>query len=182
MRLSSLTLLAFQLITYIDNGKYQDISIDDIKTHIDAGDLLSYLNEKIGDDIDLSLFIPNYDYSVPEEFANNKGSSKDWIRSQVISAKYNEEAGAELIDALQRRLNAVGGEGIGSKIVNSGLCYLLSSTIGLIADREWQDIRSERQDKRAKIVESYFEIAKLVDAWPDIPEGTRKEIMKLALE
>ncbi len=172
MLLHSLTYLASQLTSQIDSGKYKDISIDDIKEHIDTGDLLSYLKEKLGSDIDLSMIAPNYDYGVPGEYVNgDKELNKYWIENQVKSTKYNEKACAELIDALQRRLHADGREGSWTEIVNNGLCYLLASIIGLINTGEWKD-------KRVKIVESYFDLTKLVDAWPELPESTRQVIMQ----
>lgn len=39
----------------IDTGKYQGISIDEVEEHIDEGDLLPWLRERLGDDVDLSV-------------------------------------------------------------------------------------------------------------------------------
>ena len=56
VRLSTFTYLAFEVNAALDTGNYSGIGIGEIKRHIDAGDILQFLSERLGDDIDLSLF------------------------------------------------------------------------------------------------------------------------------
>ncbi len=39
----------------IDTGKYQDISVEEVEDHIDGGDLIPYLRERLEGDFDLSF-------------------------------------------------------------------------------------------------------------------------------
>ncbi len=61
IKTNHLTLLILELNAAIDTGKHRDITIEEVKQHIDEGDILEYLNTRLGDDIDLSLLLhPNY--------------------------------------------------------------------------------------------------------------------------
>jgi len=110
-RLGTLGYFTTQLISLIDSGKHQYISMDDVKGHIDKGDLLSYLKEKLGNDINLSVFMPE---TYPKL----------------------SEAGKNLIDYLQRLTNVSTPETFGIK--NDGLCLLLSYVLSLIDSKEWE--------------------------------------------
>ena len=55
MKLVCLTNLVFGLNAAIDTGKHQTISINEVEGHIEKGDLIPWLREKLGKDIDLSL-------------------------------------------------------------------------------------------------------------------------------
>ena len=54
MKLLWVTWFILNINHAIDTGKYQDISLEEVKEHIDAGDLLPYLRERLGDDVDFS--------------------------------------------------------------------------------------------------------------------------------
>lgn len=56
MRLSQLTFIGFYLNGAQGTGKYNSISIDDIKKELKKGTLFKYLEEKLGQDIDTSIF------------------------------------------------------------------------------------------------------------------------------
>jgi|SRR5829696_5835491 len=60
-KLDSLTHLIKQLIRAIDTGKYQDITIGEVKEHIEKGDIIPYLKDRIDTHtIDLSVFSASY--------------------------------------------------------------------------------------------------------------------------
>ena len=49
MKVSDLTMLMLIINSANDTGEYQDISIAEVWKHIDEGDLIPYLRDKIGD-------------------------------------------------------------------------------------------------------------------------------------
>ena len=55
MKLINLTYPIIEINAAIDTGKYNDISVDEIKEHIEIGDVFSHISELAGEDIDLSL-------------------------------------------------------------------------------------------------------------------------------
>ncbi len=60
MEFSYLTAFIFEINRIIDSGKYQDISIGEVEEHIEKGDLVPYLKERLaGDTFFLSLFGPD---------------------------------------------------------------------------------------------------------------------------
>lgn len=54
MRISQLTFLGFYLNGALGSGKYDDISIKEVKARIRAHTIFDYLKDKLGSDIDLS--------------------------------------------------------------------------------------------------------------------------------
>jgi hypothetical protein len=56
VKLTALTILILELNMLIDSGKYDDISIDEIYSHLESKTIFDFLKEKAGKDIDLSLF------------------------------------------------------------------------------------------------------------------------------
>ena len=172
MRRAAVLLLATQLCSLIDSGKYQDISVDEIKDHIDIGDLLPYLENRFGRDIDLSLLIPVTDLGAPEDEDMDAKAAKQCIQFQVQGSNRSSKAARELIDALQRRRNVVADEGTGIRIERTGLCFLLASVIGLVGSGECDDPTSH-------ILSSYSELRRVVDAWPGLPRETRDAIVEM---
>jgi hypothetical protein len=57
MQLNALTLLILQLNILIDTGKYDDITIEEVYSHIDRGTILEFLKERGQGDIDLSIHL-----------------------------------------------------------------------------------------------------------------------------
>lgn len=55
MKLVRRTHLAFYLNGALGSGRYNDLSIKDVKQRIDRGDIFEYLTDALGDDVDLSL-------------------------------------------------------------------------------------------------------------------------------
>lgn len=56
MRIGLVSFFSFQLLGLIDQGLGQDISIQTVQNHLDRGDLLTFLEETFGKQIDLSLY------------------------------------------------------------------------------------------------------------------------------
>ena len=54
MRISQLTFLGFYLNGALGSGKYNDISINEVKERIRDHTIFDYLKDKLGSDIDLS--------------------------------------------------------------------------------------------------------------------------------
>lgn len=56
MRISQLTFLGFYLNGAQGSGRYNSISIQDVKTQLAEGTLFEYLQQQLGLDIDLTVF------------------------------------------------------------------------------------------------------------------------------
>ena len=72
VKLTALTLLVLEINHLIDTGKYNHISISDIQNEIQKRNILRYLKEKAGNDIDLSLFLEGKAYQGFEEFYSER--------------------------------------------------------------------------------------------------------------
>ncbi len=48
MKLLWVTYFILNINAAIDTGKYQDISVEEVEDHIDGGDLIPYLRERLG--------------------------------------------------------------------------------------------------------------------------------------
>ncbi len=55
MKLLWVTYFILNINAAIDTGKYQDISVAEVEDHIDGGDLISYLRERLEGDLDLTF-------------------------------------------------------------------------------------------------------------------------------
>lgn len=55
MRLTTLTLIAFDLNSAIDFGRYDDLGIDEVKSQIDAGTIFTFFERESALDMDLSI-------------------------------------------------------------------------------------------------------------------------------
>lgn len=56
MRITNLTFLAFYLNGAIDTGRYGDITCEQVREEIEAKTIFDFLNTRLGNDIDLSIF------------------------------------------------------------------------------------------------------------------------------
>ena len=102
VKLTPLTLIILEINYLIDTGKYNDISLQDIKREIGNGIILRYLQQKAGQDVDFSIILNGTTYPRFEEF---------------------------YVDYLQRMCNAYSGnERKKWGIENMGLCLLLAWT------------------------------------------------------
>lgn len=106
VKLTPLTLLAFELTHLLDTGKYNNITIGDIKREIRQGTLLEFLQHTVGNDIDLSIIREGSTYPGFTDF---------------------------YIEYLQKIVNAYSGnERRKWGIEHSGICLLLAWTIEII--------------------------------------------------
>lgn len=104
--LTPLTFLVLVLNAAIDTGKYQGITVKEIYDAIKAKNVLPFVKEKVGDDIDLSMYLKT-------------GSYSDFVKF------YNEE--------LLAYYEAYGGDHRRKwGVENSGLCLLLAWTNEII--------------------------------------------------
>ena len=59
MKISTYTFIAFQLNGALGSGRYNDITIEQIKNELGSGHIFKYLEARLGDDLDLSLLNSN---------------------------------------------------------------------------------------------------------------------------
>ena len=55
MKISTLTFIAFYFNSAIYTGRYDDLSIEEVRREIQAGTIFRFLAKKLGTDIDLSI-------------------------------------------------------------------------------------------------------------------------------
>jgi len=76
MKIYHLTYFIYTINAAIDTGKYQDISIEEVEEHIENGDLIPYLRERLKGDVDLSIYDPELSAKLNEELASILGGYK----------------------------------------------------------------------------------------------------------
>lgn len=111
MEVTALTGLILQLNRAIDSCKYNDISITDIHNAIESGQLLRFIKEKCGKDINLSFLLDSTAFGDFESFYEEQ-----------ISQIYNAYAGDE-----RRKWG----------IQNLGLCLVLAWTNEIIQQGQY---------------------------------------------
>ena len=102
--ISFLTLMIFNLSSLLDSGKHDDISLEDVREHARAGDLIPFLNDRakrVGDTFDNGFF------EVEPRFV-------DWYGTQL------------------RDICEVKRESRKYRIESRGLCLLISYTAEII--------------------------------------------------
>jgi hypothetical protein len=55
LRIAPVSSVAFDLITAIDHGFLEEITFDEIYREIESGNLIAFLKNRLGDNVDLSL-------------------------------------------------------------------------------------------------------------------------------
>jgi hypothetical protein len=55
VKITMLTFIAFYLNGAMDSGRYDDLSIDEVKKEIETGTVFPFLKSRLGRDIDLSI-------------------------------------------------------------------------------------------------------------------------------
>lgn len=68
MKVTALTSLILHINSLIDSGKYDDITISDVHTAIEANGLLRFIKKRCGSDIDLSIHLESTVYGDFESF------------------------------------------------------------------------------------------------------------------
>ena len=107
VKLLYLTLLILQYNSLIDSGKYGDITIDEVHKHIESGTVLSFIKDRAGADVDLSLQLS----------AKADDQSFEQYYGRYLRATYYACAGDE-----SRKWG----------VENSGLCLLVAWTNEMI--------------------------------------------------
>ncbi|MGA2678969.1 MAG: hypothetical protein ABSF37_06675 [Sedimentisphaerales bacterium] len=106
VKLTPLTITILELNHLIDSGRYNNITLGDIKHEIDKGTIIQYIQEKANDDVDFSIILNGKTYPGFEKF---------------------------YIDYLQRICNAYSGnERRKWGVERLGLCLLLAWTNEII--------------------------------------------------
>jgi len=106
MKVSALTLLILHINALIDSGKYSDISIDDIHRAIEKKQVLRFIKDRVGADIDLSIHLGDSPY----------GDFESYFETQLENI-YGGCAGQE-----RRKWG----------VENSGLCLVLAWTSEIV--------------------------------------------------
>ena len=83
LTLSGLTGFLFEINAAIDTGKHADVSVDEVEDHIEQGDLLEFLRNRLADDVDLSMIDAEREAALTawlfDIFGGNKGrESRKW--------------------------------------------------------------------------------------------------------
>ena len=99
----ALTTVVFGLNHAVDTGKYDDLTIDEVVSHVGDGTILSFLRDRLGRDIDLSIHLDTSTYG---------------------------DFNAFLVKRLQSHYNAYGTSKVG--VENKGLCLLIAWLVEII--------------------------------------------------
>jgi len=67
MRITILTMIAFELNAALDSGKHE-ISFHDVHRHLQAGSVFSFLKQRLGAEIDLSLLMDDKEQLLVSEW------------------------------------------------------------------------------------------------------------------
>lgn len=113
----SITYFILQVNKMLDTGKYDHITIDDVHQHIDNRDVLRWLKQTGGRDIDLSMY---FDKSVtPSARGDFEETFSNYL--QNMSGGYRGDE--------RRRWG----------VQNRGLCFLIAWTLEALGEgRGWQ--------------------------------------------
>jgi hypothetical protein len=101
--ISSLAMVLFGLSAMLDTGKHDDISLDDVKHHARAGDLIEFLSSRVG-------------HSFASGFVEHYPAFARWYVEKVRD-------NCEAMSGRERRKYAIS---------NRGLCLLISYTAEII--------------------------------------------------
>ena len=99
MKHQALTLLIYYLNRLLDTGRYDDISLEEVCSHIEDGSILQFIQTRAGKDVHFDLFLKTRTYGNFERF---------------------------YVTYLQSLLNVHGDDAWG--VSNRGLCLLIALT------------------------------------------------------
>jgi hypothetical protein len=108
--LSYLSLMLRYLSAMLDSGKHDDISLEEVKQHVRAGDLIPFLNERA----------KKVDDTFDNGFSQAEPKFVDWYVAQI-------KDNCEDTDGSERRKYG---------ITSRGLCLLISYTAEIMQHRE----------------------------------------------
>jgi len=102
MRISTLTGMAFYLNGALGSGKYDGVSISEVKGRIESRDIFPYLEQTLGEDIDLSLVTADGRRELNEEWAD-MAIAIDEARKMCVVRNGLCLLVAYLLEGIQRR-------------------------------------------------------------------------------
>lgn len=103
MKLSALTAFGFYINGALGSGKYNDISIQEIKTQLENHNLFSFLEEKLGMDVDTSHFSSEDKEEVSEEWLD-MSLAIDESRKLCVDKNGLALITAYILESLRRRI------------------------------------------------------------------------------
>jgi len=105
MRINQLTLLGFYLNGAQGSGKYDDITIEEVKARIRDHTIFDYLNSKLGSDVDLSLLSPEEKKELNDEW-DSLANAVDESRKMCVDRGGLCLLVAYLLEGIQSRARA----------------------------------------------------------------------------
>jgi len=105
MRISQLTFLGFYFNGALGSGKYDDISIREVKEKIRAYTIFDYLKSKLGSDIDLSALSPEDQLELNREW-EDLADAVDESRKMCVERNGLCLLVAYILEGIQRRQKA----------------------------------------------------------------------------
>jgi hypothetical protein len=105
MRISQLTFLGFYLNGALGSGKYDAISINEVKKRIRAHTIFDYLKDKLGSDIDLSALSPKDRQELNKEW-EDLADAVDESRKMCVDRNGLCLLVAYILEGIQRRQKA----------------------------------------------------------------------------
>ena len=103
MKIVYLTGMGFYINGALGSGKYDNITIDDVKKEIRKKNILNYLEEKLGSDLDISLWNDEYREEIQSEWYDCE-EAIDEKRKLAVQDKGLSLIMAYLLQSIQLRL------------------------------------------------------------------------------
>jgi hypothetical protein len=102
MEINKLTLVGFQLNGALGSGKYDDVSIDQVKKELDGGDIWGLLERRLGQDADFSLLYNDDKAKLAREW-ESLANAVDESRKLYVERNGLCLLVAYLLEGIQRR-------------------------------------------------------------------------------
>jgi hypothetical protein len=103
MRITALTFIAFYLNGAMDSGRYDDLSIAEVKLKIEGGTIFNFLRERLGNDIDLSILDKADEAELLAEWQDLLAAVNE-RRKMAVERRGLTLLVAYLLEGIQRRL------------------------------------------------------------------------------
>jgi len=103
MRITALTFIAFYLNGAMDSGRYDDLSISEVKSKIEDGTIFDFLRKRLGSDIDLSILDKADEAKLLSEWQDFMAVINE-RRKMAIERRGLTLLIAYLLEGIQRRL------------------------------------------------------------------------------
>ena len=100
--LSTFTFLAFQLNSAIDKGSYDALTIDEVKDAVENGTVFSFLQDRLGRDLDISIVSQDDRQTLVAEWQDMLGAINE-RRKMGVEYRGLTLLVAYLLEGIQRR-------------------------------------------------------------------------------